>query len=84
MDDEQVRKLRSQWIGTFIEVVGEAPELARFGGRTGEVYEVTCNGLALVDFLDGPLHELPPASLRPTDQAPSPPGTTPKPPMSEP
>jgi hypothetical protein len=54
----QIDELRRQWLGQYVVVNPERPELKRFGDTVGRVVTVNYNGKALVDFQDGGWYDI--------------------------
>lgn len=47
---EQIEKLKQELTDKYVVVAADVPELARFGGYTGQVKTVNMSGRALVEF----------------------------------
>jgi hypothetical protein len=50
MEPAVVERLKREWTNRRVAVVGNAPALRRFAGRTGTVLTINMNGRALVRF----------------------------------
>lgn len=50
--------LKDEYTDKYVEADGSVPVLARFAGMVGRVVTVNENGLALVDFKDGPWYDI--------------------------
>lgn len=59
MSKPSIDELKQTWTDKEVRADTRVPELARFGGKTGRVVTVNYNGLALVDFRDGPWYDIP-------------------------
>lgn len=58
MSDSSIAQLKSKFTDKYVKVESPRPELARFAGMVGRVVTVNENGMALVDFSDGPWYDL--------------------------
>ncbi|MFO0949364.1 MAG: hypothetical protein U1D30_26200 [Planctomycetota bacterium] len=59
MTGQSLFELKKQFTDQYVQADISRPELARFRGMVGRVVTVNENGLALVDFSDGPWYDLP-------------------------
>lgn len=59
MTPERVARAKAEWTDARVTVDTGRPEYARFRGFRGRVVTVNWNGMALVDFGDGPWYDLP-------------------------
>jgi RecB family exonuclease len=59
MPEATIAKLKSDWTDKSVTADASVPELARFRGRVGRVVTVNENGLAIVDFAEGPWYDIP-------------------------
>ena len=64
MANPDIRQLKAEYTDKSVEADAQYPELARFRGKVGRVVTVNENGLALVDFQDGPWYDIPLDRLR--------------------
>jgi hypothetical protein len=53
-----VAGLKAEWTDKYVEADATVPQLARFKGMAGRVVTVNENGMALVDFGDGPWYDV--------------------------
>lgn len=59
MSVQTIDELKAKWTDKNVTVETSVPTLARFEGMVGRVVTVNENGLALVDFKDGPWYDIP-------------------------
>lgn len=58
MAGSSIAQLKATFTDKYVKVQSPRPELARFAGMVGRVVTVNENGMALVDFSDGPWYDL--------------------------
>jgi hypothetical protein len=56
--DSRYEALKREWTDQLVEVNGQRPELARFGGIVGRVITVNRNNKAVIDFQDGGWYDI--------------------------
>lgn len=55
---------KKEWTGQYVMADETVPELARFRSKVGQVITVNEQGMALVDFQDGPWYDIATRHLR--------------------